>query len=84
MEALRRISKESGRTFNMVMREALRRPADLDKPEASSAPRPVPATYLVAGTGLFEFVRLLPAVAILRVVAIRSHGLANLGLQNPF
>jgi predicted transcriptional regulator len=33
MEALRRIAEESGRTFNKVMREALRRLADMDEPE---------------------------------------------------
>lgn len=32
MEALRQLADESGRTFNKVMREALRRLADLDEP----------------------------------------------------
>ncbi|WP_373302442.1 ribbon-helix-helix protein, CopG family [Streptomyces gelaticus] len=32
-EALRRISEASGRSFNKVMREALRRLADMDEPE---------------------------------------------------
>ncbi|WP_217549580.1 ribbon-helix-helix protein, CopG family [Streptomyces sp. GbtcB6] len=34
MEALHRIAEESGRTFNKVMREALRKLADMDEPEA--------------------------------------------------
>ncbi|MCX4576568.1 ribbon-helix-helix protein, CopG family [Streptomyces sp. NBC_01571] len=34
MEALRRIAEDSGQSFNKVMREALRRLADLDEPEA--------------------------------------------------